>query len=124
LITGGGISTGHTTLTADDFIYTPGTGRMRLAWEDLWRPSHGTCVDLTQVEQAILNVHQRFRLARLAVDPYQADLLITRLGKHHSKNVCWTRHPGALCLMADLNKRLYNSRCEGMRELNTPVLPV
>jgi hypothetical protein len=76
-----GIGTGHCMLTADDFIYTPGTGRMRLAWVDLWRPSHGTRVDLTQVEDAILNVHQRFRLARLAVDPYQADLLITRLGK-------------------------------------------
>jgi hypothetical protein len=48
---------------------------------DLSRPSHGTRVDLTQVEQAILNVHQHFRLARLAVDPYQADLVITRLSK-------------------------------------------
>ena len=76
-----GVSTGHSVLTADDFIYTPGTGRMRLAWVGLWRPSQGLRVDLGQVEQAILEVHQRFHLARLAADPWQAEYLITRLAK-------------------------------------------
>jgi hypothetical protein len=76
-----GISTGHATFADGDFSFAPGTGRMRLAWVGVWRPRQGLRVDLGQVEQAILDVHQHFRLARLAVDPHQAEYLISRLGK-------------------------------------------
>jgi hypothetical protein len=76
-----GINIGHSTFADGDFKFTPGTGRMRLAWVGVWRPRQGLRVDLGQVEQAILDVHQRFRLARLAVDPWQAELLMTRLSK-------------------------------------------
>jgi hypothetical protein len=76
-----GISTGHSTFRDGDFEFTHGTGRMRLAWVGVWRPRQGLRVDLGQVEQAILEVHQRLHLARLAADPWQSEYLITRLGK-------------------------------------------
>jgi hypothetical protein len=46
---------------------------MRLAWVGTWRPSRGLRVDLEQVERAILEAHQPYRLARLAADSWQAE---------------------------------------------------
>jgi phage terminase large subunit-like protein len=64
-----------------DFKHHPGTNRLRLADVRLWRPGPGHRVDLEAVERAIIDVHQRFRLACVAADPWQAEYLGTRLRK-------------------------------------------
>ncbi len=60
-------------------MHYPGTGRIRLADVQVWQPINGSRVDLTEVETVILDLHKRFGLSAVAVDPFQAELLCQRL---------------------------------------------
>jgi hypothetical protein len=60
-------------------IHHPGTGRVQLADVRLWEPQNGVRVDLSEVEAAIVEAHERFGLSAVACDPWQAELLVQRL---------------------------------------------
>lgn len=63
-----------------DYIEHEGTGRVRLAWCESWRPpGNGGKIDLMQVEAAVLQAHRRFNLAGVWFDPYQCELMAQRL---------------------------------------------
>jgi phage terminase large subunit-like protein len=56
-----------------------GTGAIKLVALRVWQPTGGAKVDLGQVESALLELHNTFRLAGCAIDPWQAELLLQRL---------------------------------------------
>ncbi len=56
-----------------------GTGRLRVAAVQLWKPERGKRVDLAEVERAIIRANEHFGLASLAYDPHQAEYLADRL---------------------------------------------
>jgi Phage Terminase len=60
-------------------IHHPGTGRIRLADLRVWEPVNGSRVNLSDVEAAIIEAHERYELSAVAVDPFQAELLVQRL---------------------------------------------
>jgi Phage Terminase len=60
-------------------IHHAGTNRIRLADLRVWEPSNGSRVDLSDVEAAIIDAHERYELSAVAVDPFQAELLVQRL---------------------------------------------
>ena len=60
-------------------IHHPGTGRIRLADLRVWEPQNGSRVDLTEVENTIIALHERYELSAVAVDPFQAEMLVQRL---------------------------------------------
>jgi phage terminase large subunit-like protein len=55
------------------------TGRVHLAHLDHWAPPKGGEIDLMAVEQAVIAAHQRFNLAKVVYDPWQAELMAARL---------------------------------------------
>jgi len=55
-----------------------GDGRLRLAAVRVWKPEGGK-VDLDRIERTIIAAHKRFGLARVAIDPWQAEHLGQRL---------------------------------------------
>ena len=63
------------TLAVPDGRYGP----IRLADHRLWKPTLGKKLDIRDVEQYILDLDERFGLEAVAVDPWQAELLIARL---------------------------------------------
>lgn len=67
---------------ADEIRYTrhPGSGALKLVELHVWKPKAGR-VELDSVERMILDVHRRFKLTRLAYDPWQAEHLGQRLTK-------------------------------------------
>jgi hypothetical protein len=54
-------------------------GTFKLCQSRLWRPPQGGRVDLASVEGWLRDMHYRFRLQRLSIDPYQAEFLVQRL---------------------------------------------
>ncbi len=62
-------------------IHHQGTGRVRLADVQVWEPHNGNRIELSAVEAAIIELHERFGLSALAADPFQAALMIERLQK-------------------------------------------
>ena len=54
-------------------------GRIRLAAHKLWRPTLGKKIDLTEVEQYVLDLDEQFGLEFVALDPWQSELLASRL---------------------------------------------
>ena len=52
-------------------IHHPGTGRIRLADLRVWEPVNGSRVDLSDVEAAIIEAHERYGLSAVAVDPFK-----------------------------------------------------
>ncbi len=56
-----------------------GEGRIRLARCMFWKPPRGGQVQLDQIEQAILQVHDQMHLQKLLYDPHQAQHLAQRL---------------------------------------------
>jgi phage terminase large subunit-like protein len=60
-------------------IRHPGNGRVRLASLRVWEPCNGSRVDLSEVEAAIIDLHKRLNLSAVAVDPFQAEMLVQRL---------------------------------------------
>lgn len=67
----------------DEVTIVPGTGRLMLAHLCVWKPENGEKIDLEAVEREILAIHRRFKLQRLAADPWQAELLMQRLGRQN-----------------------------------------
>lgn len=65
----------------DDSIFHPGTGRLRLAHLQAWKPRTGKRVSLEAIRAAIVEANRRFRLAGIAADPHQAEHLIELLEK-------------------------------------------
>lgn len=55
------------------------TGAYRLAKVLSWKPTETQKVNLEQVERAILQAHQCFRIQRILMDPWQGDYLCDRL---------------------------------------------
>ncbi len=53
--------------------------RVRLADHRIWKPALGRKIDLSEVELYLLDLDSRFGLEQIAVDPYQGELLMTRL---------------------------------------------
>ena len=53
----------------------PGDRRCKLASCQSWRPGTDGRIDLTVVEKAVLDVHQRFRPIEVRFDPWQAMLM-------------------------------------------------
>ncbi len=63
-----------------DPVYCGGTGKMKLAAVHLWRPrGSGSRIEIEPIEAAILDLHARFRLECVGLDPYQAAYLAERL---------------------------------------------
>ena len=56
-----------------------GHGRIRLAYTKLWRPRKGTKVNLQEVEDALLRLHDAFDFRQLNYDPWQATHMASRL---------------------------------------------
>lgn len=56
-----------------------GSGKLRVAAVQLWKPERGKRVDLAEVERAIVRAHEHYGLAALAYDPHQAEYLADRL---------------------------------------------
>lgn len=56
-----------------------GHGRIRLAATRVWRPAKGKKVNLTDVEEALAELHLRFRFKQLNADPWQASHMVSRL---------------------------------------------
>jgi len=61
--------------------YEEPTGRVRLADVAVWKPRPGKRVSLEAVKNRILIAHRRYRMACLAVDPWQAEMLCEELGR-------------------------------------------
>jgi hypothetical protein len=59
--------------------------RIRLADHRLWRPTVGQKIDLREVETYILELDRRFGLEQVAFDPWQAELLASRLEAHSQR---------------------------------------
>lgn len=59
--------------------WIPGTGKVRLTNTRVFQPRGAQKVELSAVEAALVELHRIFRLAAVAVDPWQAQLLIERL---------------------------------------------
>ena len=55
--------------------------RYRLVLLRVWRPGTQRKIDQEAVEEAILSANKRFRLRNVAVDPFQAEYLVSRLKK-------------------------------------------
>lgn len=54
-------------------------GKVQLAHAKLWRPTLGRKIDLGEVERHVLELDERFGLEAVAFDPWQAELLASRL---------------------------------------------
>lgn len=54
-------------------------GRIRLAFTRIWKPARGKKIDLTQIEDTLLDLNQRFRLKALDFDPWEARHMSQRL---------------------------------------------
>ncbi|QDU30600.1 Phage Terminase [Anatilimnocola aggregata] len=65
----------------DQLIRHEGTGRLRLLNMQTWQPGPGRKIDLEQVEEAVVQAHQRYRLSAVAADYWQAELMVQRLRK-------------------------------------------
>ncbi|HUY91388.1 MAG TPA: terminase large subunit [Pirellulales bacterium] len=67
---------------ADEEIITTveGTGRLRVADVQIWKPGPGRRVELTDVEASIVAAHERYGLSSMGYDPHQAEYLADRLG--------------------------------------------
>jgi phage terminase large subunit-like protein len=72
-----GISSDHSALV---LVGKHTTGRLKLAQCLSWKPPPGGKVDLTIIEHACLDLHQRFA-CKFMVDPYQAQMLMQRLAQ-------------------------------------------
>lgn len=73
---------GYVDAPRDEIKYTrvPGTGRLKLVELHVWKPESGR-VELDAIEHVIRDAHQRYRLTRMAYDPWQAEYLGQRLTK-------------------------------------------
>ncbi len=56
-----------------------GSGRIRVASVQSWKPSRGGQVDLTAVESAIMEAHRSYRLLKMLYDPHQAQHMAQRV---------------------------------------------
>lgn len=56
-----------------------GHGSIRLAFTRIWRPSKDKKINLQSIEDAIIDLHMRFRLRCLNYDPWQATHMAQRL---------------------------------------------
>lgn len=63
--------------------YHEATHRLRLAYCKAWKPSPGKRVSLEAVKAEILNVHQRFKLHGIALDPHQGEHLAELLQREN-----------------------------------------
>lgn len=57
-------------------------GTIRLAYTKLWKPVLGTKINLTEVEDELRSLHQRFKFKTVAYDFWQAEHLSQRLKMH------------------------------------------
>lgn len=55
-----------------EYVQIPGTGRVRVANVRVWRPRPGHQVPLEDVRLHILDLHRRFKLRRVLLDPHQS----------------------------------------------------
>jgi len=62
-----------------EYRHHPATGRYAVASVQLWKPERGQTVSLSDVEAAIRRAHELYRFASIAIDPWQAALLVERL---------------------------------------------
>lgn len=60
-------------------------GRVKLAANKLWRPTFGAKVDLTAVEQYLLELNDQYRMVNIGFDPWQAELLAQRMELYANK---------------------------------------
>lgn len=63
-----------------EYRRVPGTERLKLCRLEIWQPDGGK-VDLTAVENRIIQLHKEFRLARVTADNWQAELMVQRLSQ-------------------------------------------
>lgn len=72
-------------------------GRIRLATHKLWRPTPGKRVNLMEVESYILDLDRQYGLEQVGFDPWQAELLASRLEadtarrRRNERRRLWTR---------------------------------
>ena len=59
-----------------EYVEHDGTGQLRLAYAESWKPLPGRRVSLEDVRRTILRLHEIFDLEGLAVDPAQGEHLI------------------------------------------------
>lgn len=106
-------SPGHRPATDDqdvEYISHSGTGRLRLAAVQSWRPpGNGGQIDLTAVESAVLQSHKRFR-STIFYDPFQAALMAQRLVKAGVPMIETTFKGSNLDAMASEFLEQFNSR--------------
>lgn len=57
----------------------PGSGKYRLAYLRIWKPTAGRTIDLTDVEREVAEIAKRFRVQHIGCDPFQAIAMIQRL---------------------------------------------
>lgn len=62
-----------------EWKHFPGSGRLKLARLQVWKPSNGSRVDLQLVESAIRDYAKLFALHSVSFDPWQAEMLAQRL---------------------------------------------
>lgn len=64
-------------------VKTSGTpeehARIRLCFTQLWRPPKGGRVNLQQIEDALVSLHERYKFQAVAYDPWQASFMSQRL---------------------------------------------
>jgi len=79
-------------------LAVPKTGRIHLAHNRLWKPTGGQKINISEIEQHILDLDQAFDIATVAFDPWQAEHMAQRLEaltKHRRRSARhrhWT-HP-------------------------------
>ena len=85
-----------------DFNLVPhdGTGRLRFASVDVWKPTRGQKLELEPIEKRILDLNQRFGLTSLCYDPWQCEYLAQRLSKQRVRTEQVPFVPGNLQSMA------------------------
>lgn len=86
------------------------TGRYRVAAVNVWRPGSGRKVELEAVEQAIIDARQRFNLACVGYDPWQAEYLAQRLTKLNIPNEAVQFVPQNMQSMAQSTLEVFNER--------------
>lgn len=62
-------------------IHHPPSGKMRLCELQTWQAGKGQRLDLEKVEAGVIETHQRFGFGLLCVDPWQSEMMVSRMIK-------------------------------------------
>jgi phage terminase large subunit-like protein len=87
--------------------WEPKTGRLILATHRVWRPTRKEPVQLADVEQHILDLRKRHRIAKLYADPYQAMQMLQSLQRKLGESIV-CEYPQTVANTTVMGEELYS----------------